>query len=136
MNCMRKTLVGNCMPLFLALPAGCGLVEFPTCTHPSFEEMETCVKIAEDWRSRIGRVGAEDWYHVKECSILDSDRKPAQVRIEVAASLDAGDCPEFNTALRTAIKAAMDSPASIHATVSTSEVSCWTLDVLGEVASP
>ena len=134
MNWMSKTLAGICTPLFLA--AGCGLVDIPTCTHPSLEEMETCVKIAEDWRSRIGQVGTEDWYHVKECSIRDNDRKRAQVRIEVVSSLDAGDCTEFNSELRTAVQAVVESPVSIHATVSTSKVSCWTLDVAGEVEGP
>ena len=126
------------MALFLVLPAGCGMVEIPRwCTQPSFEEMETCVKIAEDWHSRIGQAGAEDWYHVKECLVLDNDRKPGEVRIEVMSSLDAGgDCPAFNSALRSAVQAVMDSPVSIHATVSMSGRSCWSLDMLGEVEGP
>lgn len=133
MNRMRKTLVGICLTPFLAVPAGCGLVEFPTCTYPSFEEMEMCVKIAEDWHSRIGQAGTEDWYHVEECLVRDSDRKPGQVQIEVMSSLDAGDdCP----ALTSAVQAVVDSPVSIHATVSMSERSCWSLDVLGAVEGP
>lgn len=139
MNCMSKTLAGICMPLFLVVAAGCDRVELPTwCTHPSFEEMETCVRIAEEWRSRIGQVGAEDWYHVKECSIIDNGRKPAQVRIEVVTSLEASGCPEFNSALRSAIETVMDSPVSIHATqrlrrqkFHAALLSCWM-----EVESP
>lgn len=126
MNWMRRTLAGTCMPLCLAAPAGCGLVDVPTCTHPSFEEMETCVKIAEDWRSRIGRVGTGDWYHVKECSIGIDDGKPAQVRIAVWSSLkpDRDDCVEFSSALKSAVESSMESQVAVNVSVVTSGVTC------------
>ena len=125
-NLMRKTFVGVCSPLFLAFPVGCGVVEFPTCTDPTFEELETCAKIARDWRSRIGRVDTEGWYHVKECSIDDDDGKPTQVRIDVWSSLkpDGDDCTEFSSALKSAVESRMETQVAVNASVVTSDATC------------
>lgn len=115
-----------CLLLFLVFPIGCGIVEFPECTDPTFEELETCAKIARDWRSRIGRVDAEDWYHVKECSISVHDWEPTQVRIDVWSSLkpDDDDCTEFSSALRSAVESTMKSQVAVNASVVTTGLTC------------
>lgn len=128
-----------CLPLFLAFPIGCGIVEFPECTDPTFEDLETCAKIVRDWRSRIGRVDAEDWYQVKECSIGVDDGKP-QVRIDVWSSLkpDGDDCSALSSALRSAVQSSMESPVAVNAAVVTSERTCTSffLHHTGVVPSP
>lgn len=123
---MRKTCVWVCLPLFLVFPVGCGIVELPECTDPTFEEFETCAKIARDWRSRIGRVDAEDWYQVKECSISVDDGQPMQVRIDVWSSLkpEHDDCVEFGSALRSAVESSMESQVAVNASVVTSGRTC------------
>ena len=85
--CARQSWV----PLFLILPAGCGFVEFEPCPGPTSEEIETCAKIAADWRSRVERFDAEDWHNVQECSIrYDNDRKPTELRIRAGVFVGVG----------------------------------------------
>ena len=143
MRRMRKAIV---VPLFLILPAGCGFVEFEPCPGPTSEEIETCAKIAADWRSRVERFDAEDWHNVQECFIrYDNDRKPTELRIRVASSLELemeqaestvdgtdfelelvprGQCSALVSALEISAKSVIGAPVSVDATVSTSRVTC------------
>ena len=124
---MRKTLVGTF--LLLVFLAGCDMVRVDLCPDPTLEEMGTCVRIARDWRSRIGRAEPDDWYNVQECSIdLGDDGKPPDVRIDIASSLGANDeqCTAFIDALRSAIESEVGSPAFINAAVVTAELTCGT----------
>lgn len=143
---MRRMRKGILVPLFLILPAGCGFVEFDPCPGPTSEEIETCAKIAADWRSSVERFDAEDWHNVQECSIrYDNDRKPIELRIRVASSLELeveqagskvegtefelervsrGQCSALVSALESSAKSVIDAPVSVDAAVSTSRVTC------------
>ena len=126
MDGVRKIPSGVCVPLLLALTAGCGLVDIDMPGDPTYEEIENCVKIAADWRARIGRADADDWYHVKECSIDVRERRPTQVRVAVWSSLEPedDDCRELSSALKAAVESRMESPVAINASVVTRGVSC------------
>ena len=131
MNRMRQILTGVCILLFLAL-AGCGLVEIDMYEDPTYEELETCVKIAADWRARIERVEADDWYHVRECSIDVQEGMPTQVQIDVWSSLEpeGDDCMELSSALKSVVESRMESPVAVNAGVTTRGASCGSSSVL------
>ncbi len=118
------------MPLLLTLTAGCGLVDIDMPGDPTYEEIENCVKIAADWRARIGRADADDWYHVKECSIDVREGSPTQVRIDVWSSLEpeGDDCRELSSALKGAVESRMEEPVAINAGVVTPIVICGSFD--------
>ncbi len=128
---MLKTLVGTCVPLFLALPIGCDF-HIKGDTDPTYKEMEMCAKIGADWLSRIGTADTEDWYYIKECSIGFDDPEPEKVHIHVVSSLDRvgiDECSAQLEALESAVRSVMNSPVSVRLEVSNSESTCARADV-------
>ncbi|MDE0224221.1 MAG: hypothetical protein OXP28_03710 [Gammaproteobacteria bacterium] len=121
-----ETQSGVCVPLLLALTAGCGPIDIDMPGDPTYEEIENCVKIADDWRARIGRAGADDWYHVKECSIDVREGRPTQVRVAVWSSLEpeSDDCRDLSSALKSAVESRIESPVAVNASVVTRGFTC------------